>query len=479
MKTPETLLETILSDRLFRAVSGSLPKAAGPFYACGEYILEAASGQSPGGMLVWSGGNAWKAAASIAGTLNRVVVPVRGEARAFNIPGGRRTDRNVTVVETAGDVEEYLGTMGFTALCLAVRMDRPEEMLDPLEGMADIEEGVLRATSRTACLEDAARALLAADLAVRLDLEPDDDTMQALRDCSPLIGSVERGRAWLLFSRFLEANRIPGKIGFMARTGLLKHFIPELEETRGVPQNYYHHLGVWEHTMEVVDGLELMMDRPESAFKAYGGLLEAHLLRRTFEGVSRRAFLALAGLLHDIGKPACLRVEPSGRIRFTGHHLEGARKAAGVAERLGLGRKGKRHLAGLVANHMRLTRLMEEKETVARRMSLVRDLGDITPEVVMLSMADIRATRGEASTEESRAAFERMSRRLLSDYYWDRETRPLIDGNDVLVHSGTVPGPRVDEMLLKVRIAQRECIVNDRRQALEYLSPDTKGRPGI
>ena len=55
--------------------------------------------------------------------------------------------------------------------------------------------------------------------------------------------------------------------------------------------------------------------------------------------------LVVGALLHDIGKPATKSVYDTGRIRFLGHHEEGARIAAQVLTRLRFSRRGVDHVA--------------------------------------------------------------------------------------------------------------------------------------
>jgi len=256
--------------------------------------------------------------------------------------------------------------------------------------------------------------------------------------------------------------------------------MPEIDNMSGVPQNYYHHLGVWEHTLEVLNILEYMIDSPAAFFPTYSGRrILLHLSRKIEGGMDRRAFLGLAALIHDVGKPLALTVEPSGRIRFKGHQVIGGEIADDIGARIGLGRKGRRHLAGLVTDHMRLGFLMKEGECARSRLKAIKEMDDRSIEIVMLSLADRMATRGEASTEDAAGRYKRMAARVLADYFWDLDFPGLIGGRDVMMHTGVNSGPEVGRALFKARVAQREAIVSTRQQALEYLAPDFKGRMSL
>lgn len=170
-----------------------------------------------------------------------------------------------------------------------------------------------------------------------------------------------------------------------------------------------------------------------------------------------------------------MSVEPSGRIRFQGHQREGARLAGEIASRMGLGHRGRSRLLSMVGNHMRLGFLMKQGESAGTRLEVVRELGDCCPEVVLLSLADRMATRGEAATGEAMERFRRLSARVLGDYYWNKDAPALVSGSDVLIHAGVQPG-EVGRTLSRIRVAQREAMVSNRGQTLEYLAPDFKGK---
>ena len=114
---------------------------------------------------------------------------------------------------------------------------------------------------------------------------------------------------------------------------------------RCVVQGPNHHLDVYGHTVEVLEGvlrIESELDRfvGESASEV-ADLLEESLA----EGVSRSTGLRLAALFHDCAKPAT-RKEADGFISFRGHDRQGADNVLEVFARL----KSSRRLAGYVAD---------------------------------------------------------------------------------------------------------------------------------
>lgn len=470
------ILASANADPLYATLVEVLGRAGqGTHYACGQYLLELAAGASPEGILIACRTPLDETAARIESATGWTRAPGTDGALALSGSSGR----GVVLVDLYGsDIDEHLRYAAFTVLALAADLGAtpPSGLIDPYGGLEDLDRGCLRTVDIFDGPLTPERCLLAADLFRRFGLQPDERAMLALREASTRIDTVAPPHAWQALARIFSGSCLSGVTRFMRSTGALGALLPEVAAVYDLPQNYYHHLGVWDHTLETLDRLEETLLDPASFSKAYGNRLDTYLSRSFEGGVSRRAFLAFAGLIHDIGKAGTMTVEPSGRIRFQGHQEEGGRLAASIASRLGMGNAGAKHLAGIVRDHMKLGFLLKEGETTASRLRAVMEMDGHCAEVVLLSVADRAATRGEASTEEALERYRRVATRVLGDWVWIQEYPPLIDGRDVIVHAGMPQGPRVAEALFKARVAQREGTVSSRAEALEFLAPDFKGR---
>jgi hypothetical protein len=429
-------------------------------------------------MLIACRGDTGSISEDLAGVTGFVPVEIVNRKGVFHLVEPRG-GRSVTLVPLAdGDILRHLERSGFTVSAMAVDVtgEGARMLIDPLGGLEDLDGKRLRVASSESVVADPARALQAVELCNRYGLEPDADAEQAIVSSAGSLKNAPLERVFPMLASIMGGGELKEKALLLRRLGVLGAIFPELEAVFDVPQNYYHHLGVWEHTIEVMDYLEDMMDSPSRTFKTKGGRIALHLRGRVEAGVGRRAYLAIAALIHDIGKAPTMTVIPTGRIRFRGHERESARMAEGIARRLGLGYRGRSHLVGLVGGHMRFGYLMKEGESTEGRLRAVRELGGRCPDVVLLSFADRLATRGEASTEEALERFKRMVTRVLNDCFWLNDSDTLLSGYDVVVHGGLDPGPEVGRRLFQVRVAQRQGTVANRQQALEYLAPDIKGR---
>ena len=121
-------------------------------------------------------------------------------------------------------------------------------------------------------------------------------------------------------------------------SGMLLDLLPEVAAMKGVaqPPEYHPEGDVWQHTLLLLE--QLCQPTPT---------------------------LALAALLHDVGKPATFRV--ADRIRFDGHVEEGVRLARLILTRLRFSREEIEQVEALIDNHMRFKDVGRMKESTLKR----------------------------------------------------------------------------------------------------------------
>lgn len=363
-----------------------------------------------------------------------------------------------------------------TSLALDVMDADSAAVIDNYGAWSDIEQKRLRRIFPGALSHSVSSVLTAIFLRGEFGFVEDDETLEEIKEASKGIlelSGVPMGRCVL---RLFSGGNFAAKASAMERFGFISNLIPEVSAIVGVPQNYYHHLGVWEHTLEVMSLLEEILDNPSGYFKSGGKTLCLHFAKTLGSGFQRRSLLAFAAFIHDIGKAVCMKVEPSGRIRFQGHHVVGGKMADKIARRLGFDRKSRTYLVSVVGNHMGLGFLLKEGETYSSRLSFIKDNGSNCLDIAVLSLADRLATRGVATTEESLERFTRLVTRLVNDYFWYYQTENFISYEEARSVTGIMNGSALKEMLFDVKVAMREGIIESKEEALEYLAPENKRR---
>ena len=158
--------------------------------------------------------------------------------------------------------------------------------------------------------------------------------------------------------------------------GLLEA-VPELSLSRGIEQSPYHHLDTFEHTLEVVRGVQSELEENR---------LGARVGRDRVEG------LRLAAALHDVAKPVT-RGEVEGRVLFVSHDSLGAGLVRKVCRRLGLSALLTDAAATLTALHLKIG-FMASHHTDYPPRRLAHAAGPFGEELAVLSWADRLAAQG-------------------------------------------------------------------------------------
>lgn len=407
----------------------------------------------------------------------RVIVP-SGEGQSF-----------VDVSRMRGGIEEDLGLRDFTVDAMALPVtqepdtDIQRSVIDPFGGLSDLRSGVIRAVSPSVFREDPVRLLRAPRLAAQLGFEIDNETETRIRSDAHLVGTVaaERVRGELL--RLLAEDGATVSLRILDGLDLLCRVIPELEEAKGVSQPKEHHWDVFDHLMETVGQVEVLMGSRTAMHEFVTEAIprfesmDTYFAESVSDGHARRTIMKLAALLHDVAKPSTKTVEPSGRIRFLGHHKEGAETAAAVLNRLRVSRRGVELVRNMVAHHLRPNQMAQPGEMPSGKAMFryYRDLGDAAIDTLYLSLADHLAARGPDLERQGWVAQCRVIGHIL------REGRgrsapdvlpQVLDGRDLMDEFSLSPGPRIGMLLDVVHEAQASGEVNTREEALELVKTE-------
>jgi poly(A) polymerase len=369
----------------------------------------------------------------VLGEMHVDVAPLRGRAAA---PAAGPPDP----ATRSARLEADLRARDFTVDAMARPLDG-EELVDPLSGLDDLAARRLRLCSSTALVDDPLRVVRLARLARGFDLLPDAAaTAAALRAAAGLTAvSGERLRDEL--SAVLATGDAAAAFRDLAVWGALAVILPELDGLRGVEQNPYHHLDVFEHTMEALTYVRGVVEQ-------LGGV--GHLTSPSdagLPGAPRLVPVSWAVLLHDIGKPAARKVDDEGRVLFWHHDEIGREMAAAITTRFGMSNRFGAYLGTLIRQHLRLGFLVRE-QPLSRR-ALARYRRDVSPwvfESVVVSLCDRLATRGEKTSLTSMARHYRVARSV-----WTAVSKApvpqLLSGHEVMELLGLEPGTAVGQAL--------------------------------
>lgn len=362
------------------------------------------------------------------------VVQVSTDSGVYDVATFRREGpyldgRRPSFVEYAS-LEEDVSRRDFTVN--AILYDPlGETVIDLVGGRQDLAARCIRTVGdpEARFAEDHLRMLRAIRLAAELGFAVDAETFRAIQRRAGEIARVsgERIRDELL-RLLVSAGRVSG-LDRLRESGLLTVILPEVAALQRVEQPPEFH--------------------PEGDVFTHTRLALAHLHDPS-------PVLALAVLLHDVGKPPTFcRAE---RIRFDGHDEVGARMAETICRRLRLKGEDTIRVVDLVREHLRVRTLPSMRPAKAKRFLARPDIADH----LELHRVDCLASHGDLSLWRwAQQALARLS---------EEERRPprLLSGHD-LIALGYPTGPRFRQILEAVRDAQLEGTVRTREEALALV----------
>jgi len=183
-----------------------------------------------------------------------------------------------------------------------------------------------------------------------------------------------------------------------SRWSEITSLLPELAACRGVLQNHYHHLDVFDHTWEVCRKLWALRSDGYSIIKQHRVDLQNHLACPGPGGWQRENLLIMSALCHDIGKPTTASLHRSGRRRFLGHESVGAGLVRQIVSRLDMQPMAGLALERMVSLHMEPVLIPSRQSPASVLHRLFKAAGDLMPELLLLSWADVNSARGPAQT---------------------------------------------------------------------------------
>jgi putative nucleotidyltransferase with HDIG domain len=315
------------------------------------------------------------------------------------------------------------------------------EVLDFVGGRDDLARRLVRAIGdpETRFAEDHLRMLRAVRFAARLGFEIEPGTFDAIRRLHARIRviSAERVRDELI--RILIEGGARRGFELLEASGLLAEILPEIAATKGVqqPPEFHPEGDVWTHTLMMLEGMR-----------------------------APTVTLAVAVLLHDVGKPPTFRM--ADRIRFDEHAEVGAQMACQIMQRLRFSNDDIRHVEAMIANHLRFKDVTRMRESTLKRF--------------------MRMDRFEEHLELHRLDCE-MSHRLLGNYEFVRRKldeapkevlrpKPLLTGHD-LIAAGYRPGPAFGRILQAVEDAQLESGIHSLEEGMALVRARFRPPDGV
>ena len=388
----------------------------------------------------------------------------RGELE-LEFVGARREsyqhDSRNPIVED-GSLEEDQNRRDFTinAMAICLNEKRYGELLDPFDGIGDLEQCVIRTPldPDITFSDDPLRMMRAIRFATQLGFFLDGETFDAIVRNRERIHIITRERIAEELNKIMLSRRPSEGWILLDKTGLLPLIFPELAALKGVEvKDGKGHKDVFYHTLKVLDNVAELQRANDQMVngKMVNGL-----------------WLRWAALLHDIGKPKSKAWDPHAGWTFRNHNYIGAKMVPKIFARLKLPLNEKmEYVKKMVDLHMRPINLIEDTVTDSAVRRLLFEAGDDIDDLMLLCDADITSRN-----EEKKARFHR-NYQLVREKMVELEERdrirnfqPPVKGDEIMQILHLEPCSTVGELKAAIKDAILDGIIpNEYEPAKEYL----------
>lgn len=360
-------------------------------------------------------------------------------------------DSRKPIVED-GTLEDDQRRRDFTINAMAFSLQEEDfgDLVDPFGGIKDLATGIIRTPldPDVTYSDDPLRMLRAVRFATKLST--DELKFRIVPESLEAMSRMKERMSILSKERIAEElNKIlitphPG-MGFqlLFDTGLLDYILPQLAHLKGIETvDGRGHKDNFAHTLQVVDYIA------QSELAAIGrGELHDYTPEADGHGFVESVrtepcvWLRWAALLHDIGKPASKRYDPSVGWTFHGHEVLGARLVPKVFASLKMPLNEKmKYVQKLVGLHHRPVALVDDIVTDSAVRRLLFDAGNDIDDLMLLCNADI-TSKNPAKVARLRRNFELVSQKLVEVEAKDeiRNFKNPITGEYVMATYGIEP----------------------------------------
>lgn len=367
-------------------------------------------------------------------------------------------DSRKPIVEN-GTLEDDQNRRDFTINALAVCLNKARfgELVDPFDGLADLEDGIIRTPldPDITFSDDPLRMLRCVRFAAQLNFFIEDETFDALTRNADRIKIISGERIQEELNKIMMTATPSKGLVDLYRCGLLPRLLPELTALDIVEKrNGRAHKNNFYHTLEVVDNVSRQSDN---------------------------LWLRWAALLHDIGKPKTKRWSNAQGWTFHNHNFVGAKMVPGIFRRLKLPMDAKmKYVAKLVDLHMRPIVIADEVVTDSAVRRLLNDAGDDIDDLMTLCEADI-TSKNEGRKKHFLENFRIVRSKLhdLKEKDYKRLLQPCIDGTEIMAMFNLQPSREVGELKKALKDAVLDNRVPNEREPLMALLMEKAKEMGL
>jgi poly(A) polymerase len=350
--------------------------------------------------------------------------------------------RNPEVSE--GNLQDDQNRRDFTINALALSLNEANfgELLDPFNGMDDLENGILRTPLNPDITysDDPLRMMRAIRFAAQLNFKMEAHSLAAIAKNSKRLEIITRERVVVELNKIMSS--VKPSVGFLLleETKLLVQIIPELIDLKGVEEvEGQKHKDNFYHTLEVVDNIS---EHTEDLW------------------------LRWAALLHDIGKAPTKKFSKKVGWTFHSHEFVGSKMVYRLFKNLKMPLNNKmKFVQKMVLLSSRPIVLATDVTDAAVR-RLVFDAGDDINSLMTLCEADI-TTKNPKKFKRYHQNFDKVRSKIKEVEERDRlrNFQPPISGEEIIAAFNLKPCREIGQIKEAIKEAILEGKIPNKHQA--------------